>query len=180
MTPHDVLDAALARPPVDGVRVVGVDGPSGSGKSTFARELVALSGAPLVECDDFVSWYDFAGWWPRFDAEVLTPLLRRRDATYRGRDWENDELGESLNGWKTTPAADLVVVEGVTCTRRATVGRLAYAVWVEAPYDVRLARGVERDGEGHRDLWLQWMAVEERFFAEDGARERADVRIVTA
>lgn len=67
---------------------------------------------------------------------MRTPLLHRRDARYR-RDWANDEYGDSLNGWKTTPAADLVVVEGVTCTRRETVGRLAYTIWVEAPYDVR-------------------------------------------
>lgn len=179
MTPAEVLAVARERPSVNGVRIVAVDGPSGSGKSTFARALVAASGAPLVECDDFVSWNDFAGWWPRFDAEVLAPLLAGNDSTYRVRDWENDEFGASLNGWKTTPRADLVVIEGVTCTRRAATGRIAYAVWVEAPYDVRLARGIARDGESHRYLWLAWMDEEERFFREDGARDRADLRIDT-
>jgi uridine kinase len=180
MTPSDVLAAALAKPVVGGVRIVGVDGPSASGKSTFARALVALSGAPLVECDDFVSWGDLFGWWPRFDTEVLTPLLERRDATYRVRDWAGDEFGDALDGWKTTPAADLVVVEGLGCTRRETVGRIAYAVWVEAPVGVQIARGVARDGESHRHLWERSIEVQERFFAADGTRERADAVILTA
>jgi uridine kinase len=175
-----VLREVAARPAPRGVRVVGVDGPSGSGKTTFARALAGAAGAPLVQCDDFVSWHDVAGWWPRFDAEVLTPLLAGRDATYRVRDWVNDELGDSLDGVKTTRAAPLVVVEGVTCTRRETVGRIAYAVWVEAPYDVRLARGIERDGESHRHLWLRWMDEETAFFAADGTRERADLVLSTA
>lgn len=160
------------------VVLLGVDGPSGSGKTTWARAFAKAAGAPLVHCDDFVSWNDFAGWWPRFEDEVLAPLLEGRDATYRVRDWDGDELGSSLNGLKTTPAAPLVVVEGVTCTRRGSP--VSYAVWVEAPYDVRLARGIERDGESHRDLWLRWMEEEAAFFAADATRERADLVVVTA
>jgi uridine kinase len=174
----EVLRDAAGRPAANGVRIVGVDGPSGSGKTTFARALAGAAGAPLVHCDDFVSWHDFAGWWPRFEAEVLAPLLAGRDATYRVRDWDGDELGDSLKGTKTTPAAPLVVVEGVTCTRRGSP--VTYAVWVEAPYDVRLARGIERDGESHRELWLRWMEEEATFFAADGTRERADLVLVTA
>jgi hypothetical protein len=51
--------------------------------------------------DDFISWVDIVGWWPRFEAQVLNPLLSGGDAHYQVRDWENDELGTSLNGWKT-------------------------------------------------------------------------------
>jgi cytidylate kinase len=57
---------------------------------------------------------------------------------------------------------------------------VTYRVWVEAPYDVRLARGIERDGESHRDLWLAWIAEEAAFFAADGTRERADLVLATA
>ena len=175
---EETLREVLARPATNGIRIVGVDGPSGSGKTTFARALAGTAGAPLVHCDDFVAWHDFAGWWPRFSAEVLDPLLAGRDATYRIRDWEGDELGDSLKDWRTTPYAPLVVVEGVTCTRRASP--VTYAVWVEAPYDVRLARGIERDGEDHRDLWLRWMEEEAAFFAADGTRDRADLVLSTA
>lgn len=169
------------RPLVGGVRLVGVDGPSGSGKSTFARGLADLAGAPVVEADDFVSWADFSGWWPRFEVEVLGPLLSGRDACYRVRDWVGDEFGSSLlPERKLVRWAPLVVIEGVTTTRRAVADRLAYRVWVEAPREQRLRRGIVRDGEDHLDLWLRWQDVEERFFRDDGTRDRADLVVDTA
>ena len=170
-----VLDEILDRPSVNGVRLVGVDGPSGSGKSTLARRLAELAAAPVLAIDDFVSWGDLHSWWDRFEQEALEPLSRGTDARYRVRDWHNDEFGASLNGWAAVVAVPLVVVEGVTCTRAAAVQRFAYRIWVDAAADVRLGRGVERDGESHRQLWLDWMALEQEFFAEDRTRSRADL-----
>jgi RecA/RadA recombinase len=160
-----------------GIRLIGVDGPSGSGKSTLARRLAARAQAPVVEIDDFVSWPDFAGWWPRFDRQVLTPLASGSDARYQVRDWANDEFGTSLDGWKTMAWAPLVILEGVTCTRLAATDRLTYRVWVEAAEDLRLRRGLERDGTDHRQLWLTWMDEEREFFAADATRARADLRV---
>jgi uridine kinase len=174
---RQVLTAIADLPAVNDIRIVGVDGPSGSGKSTLARRLADRAGAPLIQVDDFVSWSDFDGWWPRFEHEALQPLVSGRDARYQVRDWEGDEFGTALAGFKTVRWAPVVVIEGVTCTRRATVGRLTYAVWVEAPAEVRLQRGLDRDGESHRDLWLQWMDAEGRFFAADRTRERANLRV---
>jgi hypothetical protein len=160
-----------------GVRLVGVDGPSGSGKSVLAARLAARASAPVVEIDDFVSWSDFAGWWPRFDRQVLTPLVSGAEARYQVRDWANDELGTSLDGWKTLAWAPLVILEGVTCTRQAAANRLAYTIWVEAPEDLRLQRGLARDGAHHRQLWVTWMDEEREFFAADGTQARADLRV---
>ena len=42
------------------------------------------------------------------------------------RDWENDEFGTSLDGWKSVAWAPLVILEGVTCTRRAAERFLAF------------------------------------------------------
>jgi adenylate kinase family enzyme len=174
----DVLADVLQRDAAGtGIRLVGVDGPSGSGKSALAARLAARASAPVVEIDDFVSWSDFAGWWPRFERQVLTPLVSGADARYQVRDWVNDEYGASLDGWKTAAWAPLMILEGVTCTRLAAAKRLAYTIWVEAPEDLRLRRGLERDGTDHRQLWLTWMAEEREFFAADGTRARADLRV---
>lgn len=174
----DVLKDVVKREALEsGIRLVGVDGPSGSGKSTFARRLAARSQAPLIEIDDFVSWKSFAGWWPRLEKQVLVPLQSGSDAHYQVRDWKNDEFGTSLNGWKTVTWAPLVILEGVTCSRLAAADFLAFRIWVDAPPDLRLNRGVERDGETHRQLWLDWMKEEHRFFADDGTRARADLRV---
>jgi uridine kinase len=178
-----LLDAVRNRvmsAPVSGVRFVAVDGPSGAGKSTLAAPLAAMFDAPVIEVDDFVSWGDFAGWWPRFEAQVLQPLLRGQDAVYQRRDWIGDEFGAALGAWRTVPWAPVVVIEGVTSTRAAVQDRLACRIWVEAPADERLRRGIARDGESHRGLWERWMREEAAFFEEDGARDRADFIVSTA
>jgi uridine kinase len=176
-----IAQAVARRDPINGIRIVGIDGPSGSGKSFLASELSAMMAAPIIEIDDFVSWECFAGWWPRFDEQVLSPLLAGRDATFQARDW-NDWYGSSLGEWKTQKWSPTILLEGVTCTRRATIGRIAYAIWVEAPAEMRLARGMARDADfvGKEDLWKRWMREEDSFFAQDGTRDRADLVIDTS
>jgi len=127
--------------------------------------------------DDFVSWVDLVGWWPRFESQVLNPLLSGSDAHYQIRDWKNDEFGNSVKGWKTVAWSPVVVLEGLTCTRAAAADRLAYRIWVESPDEVRLRRGLERDGESHRQLWLDSMSTERQFFTADATAARADLRV---
>ena len=50
----------------------------------------------------------------------------------------------------------------------------------EAPEATRLARGLARDGEHERHLWLDWMRQEQEFFTNDRTRERADLRVDSA
>jgi|SRR3954454_19054327 hypothetical protein len=188
MTGDDTADAVVTiaaavarRPPTHGIRIVGIDGPAGAGKSFLATRLSAALSAPVIGIDDFVSWDCFAGWWPRFEAQVLSPLLAGRDATYQVRDW-NDWYGSTLGGWRTQPWAPTVILEGVTCTRRDAVGRITYAVWVEAPAELRLARGLARDAafDGAAGLWRRWMIEEDAFFTADATRDRADMIIDTS
>ena len=61
--------------------------------------------------------------------------------------------------------------------RSRIADRLAYRIWVEAPDEVRLRRGLERDGETHRELWLDSMTTERQFFTEDATRARADLQV---
>jgi uridine kinase len=182
----EVLAEIFARPSMgriadNDLRIVGVDGPSGSGKSTLALRLAALvDGAIVVRIDDFVAWDDLAQWWPRFDAQVLQPLVAGRTARYQVRDWIHDEFGRALRGWTKTAPASLVVLEGVTCTRIAAAPFLTYAIWVEAPDGVRIRRGLDRDGDDHLGLWRRWIAMEREFFIPDGTAARADLRVDTA
>lgn len=170
-----IRNAVLSAPAVRGIRIVGIDGPSGSGKSTLAAKLAPLLNAPIIPIDDFVSWNNFAGWWPRFEQQVLDPLLNGHAAHYQQRDWDGDEFGDSLGSWATVSWSPVVLIEGVTCTRRESIGRIAFAIWVEAQEDERLRRGIERDGEGHRALWHRWMDEEDKFFAADETWLRADL-----
>jgi hypothetical protein len=51
------------------------------------------------------------------------------------------------------------------------------AIWIDAPRDLRLFRGLRRDGEAMRIRWLNWMEREEAFFAQDGTCQRADLSV---
>jgi len=162
------------RPCSGAVRLVAVDGRAGAGKSTLARALVATCGAPLIRVDDFLYWRDINGWWPRLEHEALRPLLGGSPARFRVRDWTGDETGQGLDGWKEVTPADIVVVEGVTSSRRAIADDLAMSFWVDTSTEERLRRGIARDGEEKRQLWIEWMALEDDFFDRDGAQARAD------
>ena len=51
-------------------------------------------------------------------------------------------------------------------------------MWVEAvDPDVRLARGLARDGEAMRPAWEQFMLDEADDFARNDTRARADLRV---
>lgn len=166
-------------------RIVGIDGPAGSGKSTLAADLAAATGAPVVGVDDFLGWTDLdpdrVTWWPRLEAEVVEPFRAGRAFDYRRRDWVGDPEGiRVLPSRVHVSAGPLLVLEGVSVTRRAIADRLAVRVWVEAAPDVRLARGLARDGEEQRPHWLRWQALEAAFFAADGTRDRADLVVTTS
>ncbi len=163
-----------ARPLLGATRLVVVDGPAGSGKTTLAGRLAGELGAPVVHADDLLAgWGDLEGWWDRLEEGVLTPLAAGRPGRYRRYDWSAGAFAEPHD----VPVTDALVVEGCGSGRRAADGVAVLRVWVEAPDDVRLARGVQRDGEAMRPQWLAWMAAERRHFAAERTRERADVLV---
>jgi SAM-dependent methyltransferase len=154
------------------VRLVAVDGPGGAEKSTFARRLAgALGGAPIVHTDDFSTGEPGVEWWPRLEREVIVPLRAGRVARYRRYDWPTRRLAE----WHTVDPAPVVIIEGVSSARAAVADSLALSIWVDAPDDVRLRRGLERDGEAARAQWQQWIAEEDAHFASDDTQARTDV-----
>jgi hypothetical protein len=166
----------LALPVKRHTRLVAIDGAAGSGKSTFARELsAALGDVPVVPMDDFLAWDDLTEFWPRFEREVLEPLVLGRSFRYQQRDWKNDRLGRGLGDFREVPFSETVIFEGVGSGRRALDARLSYLVWIEAAPALRLARGILRDGEGARALWEGFMPGEQAFHDAEGTRSRADL-----
>jgi uridine kinase len=177
----DVAAAVLAAPPGLGpVRLVAVDGPAGSGKTTFAGRLagaVRAAGATVGELhtDDLLAgWTDLDSFWPRLDSGVLSPLRRGEAGAYHPYDWV---AGEFEAQQRAVPVSDVLVIEGVSSGRRVIGAELTLLAWVEVAEDLRLARGVERDGEALREHWVRWMADEARHFADQRTRDRADLRI---
>lgn len=153
--------------------LVAIDGRGGAGKSSLARHLAhALGAATVVGLDDF-GRPDVPGWdLARLRSQVLDPLLAARPGRYQRWDWDTDTGAE----WHDVPLRATVVVEGVGSTRTELGSPWDLTVWVDAPQEVRLRRGVERDGEAMRHVWVDiWIPQEDRYVASERPHERADV-----
>ncbi len=160
------------RPPSLGAgRLVCVDGPAGSGKTTLAGEVGAATGAHVVHLDDL---YDGWAGLERLDAQLetlLRPLAAGLTGRYRRYDWHAGAFAETVE----VPPSDLLVLEGVGAGWSAYADLVTVLVWVEAPRDLRLRRGVERDGEQLRQEWLAWQEAEQEHFTRHRTRSRADL-----
>ncbi len=154
-------------------RLIAIDGCAGAGKSTLADMLAAaLDGAPVVHTDDFASWDNQFGWWPRLLEQVILPLVGGSVARYQRWDWDTHQLAE----WVELPLEpETVIIEGVSAMRREFDPYFAYRIWVDTPRALRLQRGLDRDGEGMRIQWDRWMAAEDAYVENDRPVERADV-----
>jgi uridine kinase len=169
-----VLDLASARPATLGAgRLVCVDGPAGSGKTTLAAELANLVGAQLIHGDDLMSGWRGLDAVPRQLTSLLSALAEGRTGGYQHFDW----LQDRYDGQVKVQPAPWLVVEGVGSGAAALAAYITVLVWVEVDEDLRLARGLERDGAEMRQHWLTFMEDEGLLFARERIRERADVLV---
>ena len=120
----------------------------------------------------------FEGWsgLGTIDAQLeglLRPLAIGADGSYRRFDWEIGEFAETV----VVAPVPMLVLEGVGSGASAFADLQTVLVWVDAPYDVRMARGIDRDGEAFAPHWEQWARDEAAVFARERTRERAAIRI---
>lgn len=164
--------------------LIGIDGCGGSGKSTLANKLkMGCSDVTIVHMDDFYLpssqrinahpeekpiGADFD--WERMLKEVIEPLSQNKEGCYQRYDWEKDKLSE----WHTVPIGGIVVIEGVYSLRNELMEKFDYTIWVDCPRDVRLSRGLMRDGEGAREMWVNnWMVSEDLYVEKHKPLEKA-------
>ncbi len=168
-----VLDLVMSRPATLGRgRLVSIDGPAGAGKTTLADQVVARApGARVIHMDDLYAGWDGLPDVGRQLAGLLRPLADRLPGSYRRYDWHTEAFAETV----TVEPTDLLVLEGVGSGCRMHDDLIGVLVWVDAPYDLRMRRGIGRDGEAFAPHWQAWAEAERVHFARHRTRERADL-----
>ncbi len=143
--------------------LVGIGGHGGSGKSTLAHAIGASRpDVQIVQTDSFWNGSQFD--LPRLRTDVVDVLLRGETATYETWDW----AARAAAGRLEVRPSDVVVIEGVCALHEMFRHDLDVRIWVDAPYELRLARGVARDGEASRRTWTEvWMPSEDAYVARD-------------
>jgi uridine kinase len=143
-----------------GFVLVGIGGRGASGKTTLAQ---SIPGAQIVGTDEFWDGTEFE--LSRLRADVLDPLLRAESAEYRGYSWR---LRRPMEHPSVVRPRGIIVVEGVCALHRMLRDVYDLRIWVDAPREIRLARALERDGEGARAEWeSRWMPSEDRYVERD-------------
>ncbi len=153
--------------------LVAIDGHGGAGKSSLARRIArSVEGVTVVCLDDFAR-PSRPGWdRERFCRQVLLPLLEDRSGKYQRWNWVTDHGAD----WRDVPVGGTLVVEGVSATTNELGRPWDLTIWVDASEDVRLRRGVERDGEGMRQTWEKvWIPAENAYVASQHPQERVDL-----
>lgn len=124
-----------------------------------------------MHTDDFASWDHPLDWWPRLIKETLEPLSRNKPARYGRTNWGSEGHEE----WGEVLPDEFVILEGVSSSREAFRPFLTYSIWIEVPRNLRLSRGLERDGEEARAQWEQWMAEEDDYVKREKPHEHVDL-----
>jgi uridine kinase len=162
---------------------VGIDGPGASGKSTLAEQLGAAMGdAHLVHVDDFYlpssrrherlgevgPLFDL----PRLAEQVVVPGSAGEALRYQRYDWLQDGLAQ----WIDVPSGAPIVLEGVFCLAAEFRNAYTFKIWCRADPMLRLSRGLARDGEEARSLWIDvWMPAEDEYAASQHPERIVDL-----
>jgi uridine kinase len=185
----ELIKAIKIMPRKQSTLLIGVDGCGGSGKSTLAKMLKEeLPEVTVVHKDDFYLpsslllkdepankpiGADFD--WQRLSDQVLNPLSKDQDGHYQRYDWDSDSMAE----FHTVPAGGIVIIEGVYSTRQELEHYYDWKIWVDCPREIRLDRGIQRDGAEARAMWENnWMVAEDLYVQQQKPHERADIVIL--
>jgi uridine kinase len=172
-----LADGVLASAPrLGGTRLVCIDGPAGSGKTTFAGRLGDALGADAVvlHLEDLYAGWTLTGAVSRLAAGVLRPLADGCPGEYARYDWAARRFSPEPT---PVPVPTALVVEGCGSSPRALDPWAVLRIWIEAPADLRLARGLARDGDAMAVEWRRWQSTEAAEFAREDTRVRADLRV---
>lgn len=177
--------------------LVTVDGVDGSGKTTLADELAGVlrsTGRAVVRAsvDDFhhprafrhaegrtgETFWSRSFDYPALRRELVDPWAQGAGTAYRTavHDVVSDQLVEQPQ--QSVPDRGLLLVDGIFTQRVELAGCWDYAIFLDVPFEVSVARMAERDGSvpdlDHPDQ-ARYVAGQRLYLARCDPRARVDV-----
>ena len=153
--------------------LITLDGPCASGKTTLARKLAQAFGGAVVHTDDFVIPHNqktverLAVPGGNCDAErlvheVAAPFKNGCPVRYRRYDCMTDTLlPEEL-----LPPVRVLILEGSYCNLPEIRKYADVRLFLDAPWEVRKARLLERESpDSMRQFLNRWIPLENAYFA---------------
>jgi len=179
------LFAELDKRLQEGRVIVAIEGSCGSGKTTLSSMLSELYDCTVFHMDDFFlrpeqrtpeRFAEIGGNidWERFLSEVLQPLSKGEDISFRRFDCSSRTLTEPRS---ITPK-QLVVVEGVYSMRYELAEYYDLAVFLDISPEEQRARILRRNSpQMAQRFFTEWIPLENRYFNMAKVKERCDVII---
>ena len=165
--------------------LVTVDGPCASGKTTLAAELAERFGAAVAHTDDFVIPHAqktaerLAVPGGNCDAErlvkeIAAPWKGSGPVIFRRYDCRRDCLLPE----ETLPDCRILILEGSYCNLPAIREYADVRIFLDAPWETRLARLRERESEKSLQMFFdRWIPLENAYFRAYGLPDRECVVI---
>jgi cytidylate kinase len=149
--------------------IIAIDGRSGSGKTTFANRLSSALNASVVHTDDVAWHHSFFDWWSLMIEHILEPFRAGKNIDWTPESWKQHQRMGSI----VVPSAKILIVEGVSASRRELSDWIDVPIWIETSLEIAEQRGLLRDGKAERDFWFEWQAQERPLLEKDQPWTRA-------
>ncbi len=121
---------------------------------------------------DDVAWYpSFFDWWPLMAEHILEPFRAGHAINWTPEAW----ITGGREGGIVVPTAPVLVLEGVSASRRELMNLIDVAIWMDVDPNLAEQRGLERDGPENRAFWFEWQDEEVPFLNQDQPWERANL-----
>lgn len=163
--------------------LAAIDGRCAAGKTTLAEWLQKETGCPVIHMDHFFLRREQRSRqrllepggnidYERFLSEVMIPLSRGQEFSYRPFDCKTMELSAPV----AVKPGGLSVIEGSYCCHPVLWDFYDLRVFLHVEPEEQLRRIRQRNGEEALSLFRErWIPMEETYFSAFRIRERCDL-----
>lgn len=165
--------------------VIAIDGPCASGKTTLAQKLAEEFAAQIISTDDFflppemrseerLSQAGGNVHYERFAEEIVNPIRAGKDFEYRVFSCKDGGYTDK----KKFVLSGLIIAEGSYSLRPDFEEIYDLKIFVEADYETRLNRIINRNGEEKLKVFKEkWIPLENAYFETFGIKDKCDIII---